>query len=40
MLENNKGNILEAFVSANKFYYISHEYFPNYLESMQSVLFL
>ena len=38
ILENNKGKILEAFGSANKVYYISHQYFPNYLGSMQSVL--
>ena len=30
ILENNKGGVLETFVSANEYHYISHQYFPNY----------
>ena len=38
--ENSKGNIFRVFVSANKYYFISHQHLPHYLGSMQSVSFL
>ena len=38
MKENTKGKILKSSVCANKCYFILHQYFPNYLGYMQSVL--